>query len=145
MKDRCLNPNNQDFAYYGGRGVSVCDRWRDSFEAFLEDMGPRPSLRYWIDRLDTNGNYEPANCAWRTAREQQRNRRNNRRVEWRGETMLLADWAERLGVAYDTLRQRLDSGWDVERAFTQPVKPSFPQARRKRRPPADGGSVTEAR
>lgn len=131
MKDRCLNPNNQDFAYYGGRGITVCDRWRQSFEAFLEDVGPRPSKRHWIDRLDTNGNYDPGNCAWRTIQEQQRNRRSNRRVEWRGESLLLCEWSQKLGVAYDTLRHRLDAGWSVEDAFGKPVKPGFPQGRRK--------------
>lgn len=75
MKWRCLNPNYKPYPRYGGRGITVCDRWRDSFDAFLADVGPRPSKKHTLDRLDNDGNYEPGNVAWRTYAEQNQNRR----------------------------------------------------------------------
>ena len=78
MKARCYNPNNKYYKNYGERGIEVCDRWKDSFENFFEDMGPKPSSKHSIDRIDVNGNYEPENCKWSTDQEQARNKRNQR-------------------------------------------------------------------
>jgi hypothetical protein len=96
MRQRCSNPGHVAYARYGGRGIRVCERW-DSYENFLADMGRRPSLRHSLDRMDTNGNYEPNNCRWATWKEQHRNRRNNVLVEFRGETMTLAAAGELIG------------------------------------------------
>ena len=81
MKQRCLNPNRSDYARYGGRGITICQEWIDSYEQFLADMGRRPTLQHSIDRIDNDGNYEPSNCRWATLPEQ---RSNQRRVAEQG-------------------------------------------------------------
>lgn len=78
MKARCHRPSDPRFSYYGGRGISVCDRWREDFAAFFADMGPRPSSKHSIDRINNDGNYEPGNCRWATQKEQMNNTRRNK-------------------------------------------------------------------
>jgi len=119
MIARCTNPRGDSYHLYGGRGIRVCARWRESFEAFLYDMGPRPAGTS-IDRIDNNGHYEPGNCRWASEREQHRNTRRNRFLTWRGETLCLADWAARVGLCPKVLGARLRSGWTVERALATP-------------------------
>jgi hypothetical protein len=79
MKQRCYNPKHKSWKNYGGRGITICDRWLNSVENFIEDMGKRPSLQYSIDRIDNNGNYELSNCRWATKSEQRQNQRNNKK------------------------------------------------------------------
>ena len=121
MIERCTNPKSGKWSVYGGRGIRVCERWL-TFELFLADMGERPSAKHSLDRIDVDGDYEPGNCRWATQREQQRNRRNNHIVEYRGERACLAEWAERTGIRHHTILYRLRSGWSVDEALTRPVR-----------------------
>lgn len=120
MTQRCTNASNTNFGEYGGRGISVCERWR-KFESFLEDMGNRP-VGTTLDRIDVNGNYEASNCRWATPAEQTANRRTTLIYELDGKRMPLKDWALHLGIGYQTLRIRIrEYGWTPERALTTPV------------------------
>lgn len=121
MIARCTKPESQNYKLYGGRGIKVCSRWLESFSAFLQDMGPRPE-GHSIDRIDNNGNYEPANCRWATAKQQTRNTRKNRVIEFAGESLLITEWAERLGTKSSVINARLKAGWSVKQALTKPVR-----------------------
>lgn len=123
MRLRCTVPSNPAFANYGGRGITVCARWLNSVEAFVEDMGPKPTPRHELDRIDNNRGYEPGNCRWVTRKQNDRNRRSNRMVEFRGERKALSAWCELFGVSQDTVSWRIKKGWDLERALTTPVGP----------------------
>jgi hypothetical protein len=121
MLQRC-RPESADRAMYFDRGIRVCDRWL-TFDNFIADMGPRP-VGGSLDRRDNAKGYSPDNCRWATASEQARNRRSARLVTALGETMTLAAWAERTGINYATLKQRLKLGWSPDRAMSEPVGPS---------------------
>ena len=123
MIQRCTNPRTKSWPRYGERGIVVCDRWRESFVAFYEDMGPRPGPEYSIDRIDNDGNYEPGNCRWATKKQQGRNKRNNRIVVFNGQTKTLAEWAQEMRTSPSTLHIRLERrGWSVEKTLTTPVR-----------------------
>lgn len=122
MIARCENARNHAFSRYGGRGITVDPTWRHSFEAFLADMGHKPTPEHSLDRIDVDGSYEPGNCRWATKKEQARNTRSNRRIQAFGETLTLAQWAERTGIGEATIRRRLRVGCDPERALTQRVR-----------------------
>lgn len=122
MKQRCVDKNCKSYADYGGRGIVVCPRWCDSFEAFFGDMGPRPSSQHQIDRINNDGDYEPGNCRWVGRSEQCRNRRTSRMIECDGKIMTLAAWSELTGIKVGTLQRRISSGWSVKRALTAPVR-----------------------
>lgn len=114
MLRRCANPRMPGFPNYGGRGITVCERWRDSFENFYADMGRRPSADHSIDRIDNDGPYSPENCRWATRSEQARNKSTNRVLTYRGITATVAEWSERTGIHHRTITSRLrDHGWAV--------------------------------
>lgn len=111
IKSRCYNEKVPAYKHYGGRGISMCDRWRASFENFLADMGPRPTSDHSIDRFpDKDGNYEPGNCRWATEVEQQNNRRNNRKITIGGQTKNMCQWADENGLRREAVYKRLKRG-----------------------------------
>lgn len=114
MRARCSNEQRDDFADYGGRGIKVCDRWRD-FSAFIADMGPRPAGMS-IDRRDVNGNYEPSNCRWATDQTQANNKRSNRVIEFMGRRLTLQQLADEVGMKREKLAYRLKIGLSAEDA-----------------------------
>lgn len=110
MKTRCSNDKHLSYLRYGGRGISVCKEWQDSFISFYKSMGKKPSAGHSIERIDTNGNYEPSNCKWAGNVEQARNKRNNVYAEINGENKLLLEWAEISGLPLSTIRSRVYRG-----------------------------------
>lgn len=110
LKRRCYNKNDKQYRNYGARGITVCERWRTSFDAFLADMGLRPSHDHSIDRIDNNGRYEPGNCRWATRVEQAANTRHTRLVVIDGVSLPICVAARKLGVAPRTIRRRLKKG-----------------------------------
>jgi hypothetical protein len=126
MLHRCYKPQNKVYAEYGGRGIKVCDRWRESFEAFVSDMGPRPE-GMTLDRYpDVNGNYEPENCRWATPKEQANNRRNNVYLDAFGERLTVAEWSAKTGIGVAVLRARIKYGWSAERLLSEPIAQRAP-------------------
>lgn len=124
MIDRCTLPSSIGYLHYGGRGISVCDRWRHDFPAFLHDMGLKPSPKHSLDRENNDGNYEPGNCRWATPHQQARNRSDNHVLEYGGLSMPITDWAAKIGVPMATLHSRITKlGYSVEKALTFPYKP----------------------
>jgi hypothetical protein len=122
MVSRCKYPRHTSFAYCGGRGISVCERWL-IFSNFLADLGSRPSLEHSVDRIDNSGNYEPGNCRWATRAEQQRNMNQTIRITIDGETMCATDWAERVGIKPSTVLARITKmKWDPVDAVTTPLQ-----------------------
>lgn len=121
MKNRCSNPNNPDYFRYGARGIKVCDRWAESFEAFFEDMGPRPP-KTTLDRKDVNGVYEKSNCRWSDDFEQCNNKRNNTYLTFNGQTLTQKQWCNKFNLKVSTIHNRLLSGMSVEEALTKPVR-----------------------
>lgn len=118
---RCYWPNAGHYKDYGGRGIKMCDRWLNSFHAFAEDMGERPSKSHSIDRIDNDKGYSPENCRWATKKEQLRNTRKNRRLTYNGETKTMKEWSEITGIKYPTFKLRVKQGWDIHRIMNEPV------------------------
>lgn len=123
IKRRCYNAKATDYHRYGGRGIIVCDRWVNSFENFLADMGRRPSLVHSIDRIDVNGIYSPDNCRWATPEQQRLNTRVNHRLELNGEVRTVSEWQQLMGLPKDLIYQRVNKlKWTAHKAITTPLQ-----------------------
>lgn len=123
MRQRCYNSNAGEFKRYGARGISVCDRWANSFDNFIADVGVAPKAM-WLERNDVNGNYEPGNCRWATPKEQGRNKRNNVLLTAFGKTQCLSAWIEEIGKAkgirHSVALGRIKLGWKAEDVISLP-------------------------
>lgn len=118
MKERCINPKHSAYKHYGGRGIKLFPAWYrfTAFDSWASQSGYKEGLT--IDRIDVNGNYEPENCRWITMEEQNKNKRSNKLITYKGKTQTMKDWAEELNINYGKLRDRLGKlGWSVERAL----------------------------
>jgi hypothetical protein len=121
IKNRCFNKNDDSYADYGGRGITVCERWKNSYTAFLEDMGRKPNLpRISIHRIDNNGSYEPGNCIWADDSIQANERRSNIKITIAGVTKNASQWADHFGVNRGTALRRLKQKWDPLDAVSLP-------------------------
>lgn len=116
MVQRCTNNNAENYHNYGGRGICVCDEWKKSFETFFKDMGPRPSLKHSIDRINNDGNYEPGNCQWSTKHAQDRNKRTNVWIEYNGKRYVKADLCKELNLNPNKFEHQLRLGKTVDEA-----------------------------
>jgi hypothetical protein len=132
MISRCTNPEAERYASYGGRNITVCERWLASLDDYIDDVGVRPSPRHTLDRIDNDGNYEPDNIRWATPEEQNRNRRSTKLHALDGTTRPLAEWAEMAGMPYEVVKKRVWSGWPLEEALGTPV--GLGRLREERRP-----------
>lgn len=124
MLERCTTPSQKSYQNYGGRGITVCDEWKNflNFYQWAMETGYKDGLT--LERKDVNGNYCPENCCWITIQEQSRNKRNNVYLTFNGKTMLKEDWARELGIKSNVIGRRLKRGWTVEEALTIPINPS---------------------
>lgn len=122
IKKRCYNKKTLCYRLYGGRGITMCDRWLNDFNAFLSDMGRRPGQEYSIDRINNNGIYEPSNCRWATAKTQCNNNSRNHRITMDGFDRTLQEWSEIYGIKRTTIHGRLRRGHDAEYAIKTPVR-----------------------
>lgn len=123
MLTRCLVPENSRYYDYGGRGITVCEEWKDfnNFKEWSLKNGYVEGKGLSIDRINNNGNYEPLNCRWIPLSEQSFNKRSNKFITYNNETMTMKEWSLKLGINYDTLRNRFKEGWPIEKALTEPV------------------------
>lgn len=117
MIQRCTNPNTKTYHRYGGRGITVCERWL-SFENFLADMGTRPAPGHSIERIDNDGNYEPGNCRWATRSDQMKHTSRTRLITAFGKTQTFSDWCKELSISKGTLHKRLAKGLSAEHALS---------------------------
>ena len=123
MVSRCRNPKNTSYAWYGARGIKVCDRWL-TFQNFYEDMFPTWKEGWEIDRKESNGDYCAENCRWSNHHDQLRNYSRNHWIEFNGQRHTITDWSKKIGGAHSLVRHRLRLGWTIERTLTTPPKPT---------------------
>lgn len=121
MLQRCNNSNNSEYHNYGGRGIRVCEEWKD-FENFITDMGRRPKGKLYLERKNNDGHYCKDNCVWATAKEEANNKRNNVLLTFNGKTQTQQQWAEELNIPRETLAKRLKMGWSDEKILTTPIQ-----------------------
>lgn len=120
MKTRCTNPNYDKYKWYGGKGISVCDEWMNSYDAFEEwALSHRYADDLTLDRIDPNGNYCPENCRWVSRKEQANNRSSNHLLTFNGKTLTIQQWADETGLSHGCISQRINAGWPVERILTE--------------------------
>lgn len=122
MKTRCTNSKAPNYKIYGNRGIKVCKQWINSFENFLADMGLKPSPTHSIDRIDNNGDYTPDNCKWSTRIDQGNNKRANKYITYKEETLTYAQWGRRIGINPNCLGRRFYYGWPVEKIIETPIR-----------------------
>jgi hypothetical protein len=120
MLARCSNPHSPAYPDYGGRGITVCERWKN-FANFLADMGTKPSSRHSIGRINNDSGYEPLNCQWEDCLQQANNTRSNRWIEYDGERLTMAQWSRKTGLSQKCIQARLAKGWTVEFTLTTPA------------------------
>lgn len=120
MRARCDQPNRSEYKYYGARGISYCEGW-DSFDTFLADMGERPK-GCTLDRIDNNQGYSKDNCRWATPMQQSQNTRQVRNITFNGETHCIREWARRIGIWENALRERIKRGWPIEKALEKAIR-----------------------
>lgn len=126
MKDRCYNPKSVSYRFYGARGVQVCSEWlnKNGFDKFIACLGKRPTAKHSIDRINSRGNYEPGNVRWATRKEQNNNARSNVNLTFQGEILTMAQWADKIGLPYGCLQQRIIKlKWTLEKALTTKIQP----------------------
>ncbi len=121
IKKRCINKNHPHFKDYGGRGITICDEWLNSFSNFLKDMGEKPE-GYSIDRIDNNKGYYKENCKWSNIKEQNNNKRNNTILEFNGVKKTISQWSDFTGIKDCTISERIKRGWSIEKTLTSPIR-----------------------
>lgn len=126
-----MNSNDPCYFNYGGRGIKIAEEWKNNPKAFIDYIGPRPSNKHSIDRIDVNGNYEPGNIQWATAEQQSNNRRNNHRVTYKDETKTVMEWSKITGLPRQVIEKRLRVGWPVEPALTYPLRTKLKKTQEK--------------
>lgn len=123
MKNRCNNSRDENYKNYGARGIKVCDEWQNDYSLFRKwALENRYSENLTIDRINNNGNYCPENCRWATRKEQNNNTRQNRYIEYNGEIKTLSEWATNYDLTRSCLKNRINKGWEIERALTTPSR-----------------------
>lgn len=120
MKERCYYKTHKDFKNYGGRGIIVCDEWKENFQAFYDwAMSNGYEENLTIDRIEVNGNYEPSNCRWASCKDQNNNRSNNHILILKNESHTITEWSRITGIPLSTIKTRINSGWTIEKALTK--------------------------